>query len=98
MPHLTRFDLITRLAKKRSLHPRKAELAVTSIINTMKSSLRDQRRIEIRRFGSFYIQKYDPKVARNPKTNESVHMPTKYASKFKPGQPLTERVNSKNQY
>jgi len=50
-------------------------------------------RVEIRGFGSFSVHHRPARHGRNPKTGESVEIPPKYVSHFKPGKELRERVN-----
>jgi len=49
-------------------------------------------RVEIRGFGSFSAHARPPRVGRNPRTGEVIHVPEKYVLHFKPGNELRERV------
>ena len=49
-----------------------------------------------RGFGSFDLHYHAPRKGRNPKTGESVELPTRVSIHFKPGKELRQRVNSKN--
>ena len=51
-------------------------------------------RIEIRGFGSFDLHHRAPRVARNPRTGETVNSPAKTAVHFKPGKDMKDRGNA----
>lgn len=91
---MTKSELIERITEK---HPEMSnkdiELAVKTILDTMSQALSQGDRIEIRGFGSFSLHFRNPRVGRNPKTGESVHLKGKYVPHFKPGKELREQVN-----
>jgi len=91
---MTKSELIEVIAREQShLAYRDAELAVKCMIEQMSQALAGGDRIEIRGFGSFSLHYRPPRVGRNPKTGESVHLAGKYVPHFKPGKELRERVN-----
>jgi len=91
---ITKSELIARLATKYpQLAPRDAEFAVRALLDALAQSLVEGRRIEIRGFGSFSITRRPPRVGRNPKSGEAVHVPEKRAPHFKPGKELRARVD-----
>ncbi len=60
----------------------------------MAEALESGERIEIRDFGSFDVRQRSARLARNPKTGESVHLPVKKKIHFKPGKEMRERVDA----
>ena len=70
------------------------ELAVKNILEQMSHALASGQRIEIRGFGSFSLHYLPPRMGRNPKTGESVALPSKYVPHFKPGKDLRDRINA----
>lgn len=91
---LTRSELIDRLSSRQDmLSVKDVELAVKVIIEHLSETLVDGGRIEIRGFGSFSLHHRAPRLGRNPKTGESVHLGAKRAPHFKPGKELRDRVN-----
>lgn len=90
----TRSDLVIELAAQfEQLSQRDAELAVRTILDSMGDALSKGHRIEIRGFGSFSITRRPPRVGRNPRSGESVHVPEKCVPHFKPGKALREMVD-----
>jgi len=91
---MTKSELIEVIAREQShLAYRDVELAVKCMIEQMSQALAGGDRIEIRGFGSFSLHYRPPRIGRNPKTGESVHLAGKYVPHFKPGKELRERVN-----
>jgi integration host factor subunit beta len=96
-PTLTKSELVAFItADQPQLSETDVELAVNSILDRMADALANGERIEIRGFGSMTLHYRPPRIGRNPKTGEKVHVPEKYVPHFKPGANLRKRVNSKN--
>lgn len=92
---MTKSELIETLAKQQpQLALRDVELAVKCIIEQMNNALATGERIEIRGFGSFSLHHREPRIGRNPKTGESVSLPSKHVPHFKPGKELRDRVDA----
>ena len=92
---LTKSELIAYITANLSPHLPKTdvELAVNSILKRMSTALIHGERIEIRGFGSMTLHYRLPRVGRNPKTGETVHIQEQYVPHFKPGMNLRKRVN-----
>src|SRR5580704_11242388 len=91
---LIKSQLISELSKHFPHLPEKdVALAVNHIIEHMSSNLSTGGRIEIRGFGSFNLHFRPPRRAHNPKTGEKLVTNPKYATHFKPGKELREKVN-----
>ena len=92
---MTKSELIDSLANQLPyLVHKDVELAVNCIVENMCQSLSDGDRIEVRGFGSFSLHYRPSRTARNPETGESVNLTPKYATHFKPGKELRNRVNA----
>ena len=90
---MTRNELIDRLtALSPQLTSVNVELAVKLVLGAVASALADGRRVEIRGFGSFGLNRRRPRLGRNPKTGELVPVPAKSVPHFKAGRDLRERV------
>ena len=92
---MTRAELIRQLALNQpQLTARDIDLIVRTIFDAMSRSLAKGGRIEIRRFGSFGLNRRPPRKGRNPKTGAAVMVPAKYVPHFRAGRELRERVNN----
>ncbi|HEX6828320.1 MAG TPA: integration host factor subunit beta [Burkholderiales bacterium] len=93
---MTKSELIAKLASRHpQLVAKDAELAVKMVLDAMAKALSQGNRIEIRGFGSFGLNYRPPRVGRNPKSGEKVHVPEKFVPHFKAGKELRERVDFK---
>ena len=91
---MTKSELIERIAHKQPLlASRDVELAVKMMLDHMTACLADGGRIEIRGFGSFSLHFRAARIGRNPRTGTTVSLPARYATNFRPGKALRERVN-----
>jgi integration host factor subunit beta len=76
---MTRSKLISLLADKNpKLTASDVELVMKAVIDDIGNHLVKGGRVEIRGFGSFSAHAKPPRLARNPKTGEKVHVPRKY--------------------
>jgi integration host factor subunit beta len=88
-------ELVHALKEKLpELQVRDVELSLSCILEQMADALSQGERIEIRGFGSFDCRHRPPRIARNPKTGETVNLPAKVAVHFKPGREMRARVDA----
>ncbi|BFO55288.1 MULTISPECIES: integration host factor subunit beta [Comamonadaceae] len=91
---MTRSDLVEELAARfGQLTQRDAEAAVKTILDAVGDALVRGHRIEVRGFGSFSVNRRPPRMGRNPRSGEAVHIPEKRVPHFKPGKALREAVD-----
>lgn len=92
---MIRSELVNVLSERQPhLLRRDVEMAVNCIIGQMADAIATGERIEIRGFGSFDLRHRPPRIARNPKTGETLHLPAKAAVHFKAGMEMRDRVNT----
>lgn len=90
---MTKAELVDEVARSTQLTKKHAEIIVSTVFESIVSSLKDGEKIELRGFGSFRIRHRDARVGRNPKTGAKVHVPAKRVPYFKPGKDLRELLN-----
>jgi len=91
---MTKSELIVKLAERfPQLIAKDADYAVKMILDAMIAALARGDRIEIRGFGSFALNYRPPRIGRNPKSGEKVHVPEKHVPHFKAGKEMRERVD-----
>lgn len=81
------------LGKHTNLNYRQVDDLVRETLEFLSSQLANERRIEIRGFGSFSLHYRAPRTGRNPKTGELVQLEERYVPYFKPGKDMKELVN-----
>ena len=93
---MTKSELIDAIvAQQDQITRREAEVVVNNILDAIGDALRRGDRVELRGFGSFYTKQRNARIGRNPKTGESVAVPSKIVPQFKPGKELRERVDKR---
>ena len=86
-------ELILRLNNKYpSLKPSDIEKIVGIFFETISKSLSENKKIEIRGFGTFKIKTNKARKARNPKTGEEVTITARRVVSFKAGQKLRKKI------
>ena len=80
---MTKADIVNEVSNATGLTKVETELVLDSILNSIKSSLADGKRIDIRGFGSFFTKVRKAREARNPSTNERIFLDEKYIPTFK---------------
>lgn len=90
---MNKSELIKTLADKRNIHVDEAALVVNTFFDSVKESLIQGERVEIRGFGSFKVKDYGGYTGRNPKTGDIVEVQPKRLPFFRPGKELKEYVN-----
>jgi integration host factor subunit beta len=90
---MNKSELIKTLADKKDIHVDEAALVVNTFFESVKESLVEGERVEIRGFGSFKVKDYGGYTGRNPKTGDIVQVQPKRLPFFRPGKELKEYVN-----
>jgi integration host factor subunit beta len=94
MRAMTKSQLIERITRRAPKVPRReVEAIVNTVFDTMVDALKNERRIEIRGFGSFAVKVREPREGRNPKTGKKVLVPRRRAPYFTVGKELRDRLN-----
>jgi integration host factor subunit beta len=95
---MTKNELIKKVAEKYKMYSRNdIALAVETIFESMTAAMKNNRRIEIRGFGTFSIRQRKPRIARNPKSGEKVYLNDRFSPFFKTGKELRLKVNANNE-
>lgn len=90
---MTKLDIIKKVSGETGFTNVEVELFLDSFINSIKSSLSKNEKVEIRGFGSFITKKRNARNARNPLTNEIVELDDRYIPFFKVSKILKDYVN-----
>ena len=85
---MIKLDIVNAVVTKTGVSRTKAEQAVETVFEAMKSALGKGERIELRRFGVFNVRPRKTGIGRNPRTGQEVSIPPGKALRFKPGKEL----------
>ena len=92
---LIKSQLIQNITDKNPhLYIKDVERIVNTIFSEITKSLSEGRRVELRGFGAFSVQKRKERVGRNPRTGDSVIVSEKHIPRFKSGKELRIKLNS----
>lgn len=86
-------DLVNAIKEQEALSSKDAKKICDTFFDSIKETLADGERVEIRGFGSFTVKDYKSYTGRNPKTGEQISVPTKKLPFFKVGKELKELVD-----
>jgi DNA-binding protein HU-beta len=75
-------DIVDTVAAATGLTKIETEAVVDGLLFTIVESLKHGESIDLRGFGSFRVKKRAPRMARNPKSGDSVPVPEQYVPVF----------------
>ncbi len=91
---MTRAELAHEVANNSDLNKQQAKVAVQAVLDSIVEALQSGDKVEVRGFGSFRLRERRARIARNPKTGESVQVTAKRVVYFRLGRELKELINS----
>ena len=94
---MARPEIIKKLKEKNpQLSKSEIEIILDTFCKSIEIALKQNRNIELRGFGTFFIKKIKEKYsARNPKTGETIYTPEKKNINFKMSKELFKIINEK---
>lgn len=93
---MTKADLVDRVTAATGLTKRDVAVVVDRFVEAVGEALADGTHIEIRGFGSFKVKSRRARIARNPRTGATVHVPEKVVPYFKVSKELKKIIEEAN--
>lgn len=90
---MTKADIIELVAERTGFTTKDTRIVVEQFLEEVKSRLVKGNHLEIRGFGTFKVKNHKARKARNPKTNQEVHVPAKKKAVFKVSKDLNGMLN-----
>ena len=90
---MTKAELAGRVADKIHLTKKQTETIVNILFTCITDALKEGDKVELRGFGSFRTRSRNAREGRNPKTGDTVQIPSKKVPFFKAGKELREVVD-----
>jgi len=87
-------DLVDKVSGELSMQKQDVTLAVDIMLETMAKALVDDRRIELRGFGSFSVRSRKPRSTKNPRTGKLMNIPNRKTLHFTMSKSLKESLIS----
>jgi len=89
---VTKREICERIAKKTGYSQVVTKEVVQQFLDEIITELANGNRMEFRNFGVFDTRLQKPRRARNPRTDEEVHVPAKAVVSFKVGKKMQEEA------
>jgi len=89
---MTKADLVEEIAEKTGISKSDTALIVNHLLEGIVDALKNNKRIEIRGFGTFKNRSKRARRARNPRTGQEIMVPAKWAPVFKASNELRALV------
>src|SRR3954452_24425944 len=93
---VTKKEIVKKISEDIGLTQLKTKDIVQRTLDAIIQTLVSEGRIELRNFDVFEVKQRAPRKARNPRTGEKVHVPSKNVVTFKPGKEMEELVRKMN--
>ncbi|WP_092222181.1 HU family DNA-binding protein [Desulforhopalus singaporensis] len=90
-------DLVDRVSSELSMQKQDVSLAVDIMLDAMSKALIEERRIELRGFGSFSVRSRKPRSTKNPRTGKIMEIPDRKTLHFTMSKSLKEALISETE-
>ena len=91
---MTKLDIVNKVSDMTGLTKVETELVLEGIIKSIKLSLANGERVDIRGLGSFVIKERNAREVRNPATNEKILLDKQFIPSFKVSKLLKKYVDN----
>ena len=90
---MTKAELVEIISQETGVNKKDTGVIVNLIMDNIGQSLVQGDKVELRGFGSFKVKTRRARLARNPRTGDSVDVPAKRVPFFKASNELKGRLN-----
>ena len=90
-------DLVDKVSGELSMQKQDISLAVDIMLEAMAAALVEERRIELRGFGSFSVRARKPRSTKNPRTGKIMEIPDRKTLHFTMSKSLKEALISEKE-
>ncbi len=94
MTTITKKQLVEKISVETDQTKVKTKAIVQLFLDTIRKELEHSNRIELRDFGVFEVKQRSSRVGRNPRTGETVKVPSRKVVTFKVGRKMKQDVAS----
>ena len=90
---MTKAVVAGKVASKTGMSHKDTMDAVEIFLESIKEALKQEKKVSLVGFGTFYVKRKNARNGRNPRTGEKIFIPEKLVATFKPGKAFRELVN-----
>jgi DNA-binding protein HU-beta len=89
---MTKDELVSKVSESTGIKKAEIQKALDVMIRTIVETIKTGQKVNITSLGIFKLKDKKARMARNPKTGESIQVPAKRAPKFLPSKNFKEAV------
>ncbi len=89
---MTKAELVAKIAEKSELSKVNAEKALTSLIDAVQETLKDEGRLVLPGLGTLVVEERKERQGRNPRSGAAITIPASKVVKFKAGAKLKAEI------
>ena len=94
--NLTKKDLVNLVYMQLGFSKQISENLIEDFLSTIVSSIKNEKKLKLSKFGTFTVRKKKSRIGRNPKTKESKVISSRDVVLFKPSKEFREFINLKD--
>ena len=91
---MNKTQFVDAVAQKAGMSKREAEAAVNAMTAVVADALKAGDKVQLIGFGTFEVRERPERVAKNPRTGETVKVAASKAPAFKAGKALKDSINN----
>ena len=92
--NLTKKDLVNSIYMQIGFSKQISEILIEDFFLMLFDNIRDNKKVKLSRFGTFFLRKKNERVGRNPKTKEKKIISARNVILFKPSKEFKELINN----
>lgn len=90
---MNKTELVEKVATSTGLSKTQADAALNAFIEAVTDALKTGDKVSLKGFGTFEVRSREERVGRNPRTGESMTIPSSRIPAFKASSALKSEVN-----
>ena len=94
--NLTKKDLVNLVYMQLGFSKQISENLIEDFLSTVVSSIKNEKKLKLSKFGTFSIRQKKSRIGRNPKTKENKIIKARKVVLFKPSKEFKEFVNQED--
>jgi DNA-binding protein HU-beta len=90
---MTKAVVAAKVAEKTGMSRKDTTEAIEIFLESIKQALKQDRKVSLVGFGTFFMKQKNARNGRNPRTGERIYIPPKNVATFKPGKAFRQMVD-----
>ena len=94
--NLTKKDLVNSIYMQIGFSKQISEILIEDFFLILFENIRDNKKVKLSKFGTFFLRKKNERIGRNPKTKEKKIISARNVILFKPSKEFKELINNES--